>query len=66
MQLYDNLADIMKLINGDNFSKSPLVVKTKSQGFRPHSAVNRHFNNSAKIRPVSGKPTSFAVRGFQL
>ncbi|CAK67003.1 unnamed protein product (macronuclear) [Paramecium tetraurelia] len=66
LQIYDNLAEIMKLINGQTYTKSPVIVKTKPQGLRPQSAVNKQVKVSQRYRPVSGKVQSITVRGIQL
>ncbi|CAD8208449.1 unnamed protein product [Paramecium octaurelia] len=66
LQIYDNLVEIMKLINGQTYTKSPVIVKTKPQGLRPQSAVNKQIKVSQRYRPVSGKVQSITVRGIQL
>ncbi|CAD8211078.1 unnamed protein product [Paramecium pentaurelia] len=66
LQIYDNLVEIMKLINGQTYTKSPVIVKTKPQGLRPQSAVNKQIKVSQRYRPVSGKVQSITVRGYQL
>ncbi|CAD8200719.1 unnamed protein product [Paramecium octaurelia] len=66
LQICDNLVDIMRLINGQTYSKSPVVVKTKPKGLRPQSAVSKQVGVSQRYRPVSGKMQSIAIRGFQL
>ncbi|CAD8120043.1 unnamed protein product [Paramecium sonneborni] len=66
LQIYDNLTDIMKLINGQTYTKSPVIVKTKPQGLRPQSAINKQQKVSQRYRPIGGKVSLIAVRGFQL
>ncbi|CAD8107212.1 unnamed protein product [Paramecium primaurelia] len=66
LQICDNLVDIMKLISGQTYTKSPVVYKTKPQGLRPQSAVNKQGKVNQRYRPVSGKVQSIAIRGFQL
>ncbi|CAD8095358.1 unnamed protein product [Paramecium primaurelia] len=62
-QLYDNLLDLMKLINSEKSNKSPIITKTSSQGFRPQTAISRQTKGNQ--RPFSSKLQSVGVRAFQ-
>ncbi|CAD8106161.1 unnamed protein product [Paramecium sonneborni] len=64
-QLYDNLLDLMKLINQENSNKTPVITKTSSQGFRPQTGVSRQNKSNQKTRPFSSKLQSLGVRAFQ-
>ncbi|CAD8187526.1 unnamed protein product [Paramecium octaurelia] len=64
-QLYDNLLDLMKLINQENSNKSPIITKTSSQGFRPQTGVSRQIKSQQHTRPFSSKIQTVGVRAFQ-
>ncbi|CAD8190022.1 unnamed protein product [Paramecium octaurelia] len=64
-QLYDNLLDLMKIIQQENSNKSPIITKTSSQGFRPQTGVSRQIKSNQRSRPFSGKLQSVGVRAFQ-
>lgn len=65
------MADVINSI-GAQYKQSPLIVKTKSQGLRPQTAVQRYKLQSGKRpttsgkapRPMTGVRRDIAVKGL--